>query len=101
MKNVLKSWILVALLVGFAVEAKETEKDFFIEMVDITCEKHEDPEFCKWNIENISAITSINTMTYYRCKLEREKSKECIEADESFNYIQNQYDKNMLDSKKK
>lgn len=99
MKRILLGLLLCS--VGFGVSAKETEKDFFIEMVDATCEKHSDPEFCKWQIENINATTSINTMTYYRCKLDREKSGECAESIELFDYIQGQYDKNMLEANKK
>lgn len=87
------------LLTGYSTSAlsstSESGKDFFVEMVTATCSKHEDPELCRWQIENISAISSINTLTYYDCKLHDKKEKECLESIEMFDYIQGQYDKNM------
>ncbi|CDH07992.1 exported hypothetical protein [Xenorhabdus bovienii str. oregonense] len=97
----MKKFIWLALLIPILGQAKETEKEFFIEMVNTTCSKHEDPDFCKWQIENLSAISSINTLTYYNCRLENKKNDECSEAIKMYNYIQDQYDKNMTEITKK
>ncbi len=57
------------LLTGYSASALsstgESGKDFFVEMVNATCSKHENPELCRWQVENLSAISSINTLTYY------------------------------------
>ncbi|MER5138001.1 hypothetical protein [Providencia stuartii] len=92
---------LFLLSIGYSASvfssAGESGKDFFVEMVADICSKHEDPGLCRWQVENISAISSINTLTYYGCKLRDKKGKECLESIEMFDYIQGQYDKNMRD----
>ncbi|EOV8626943.1 TPA: hypothetical protein SMO99_001608 [Proteus mirabilis] len=96
----MKKLILIVLLFPFFTQAEVSEKDFIIDTINITCAEHKDPEFCRWQVENISAVSSINTLTYYRCKLDNKKDKECLRAVEMFDYIQGQYDKNMNDMKK-
>ncbi|MEN7471092.1 hypothetical protein [Providencia stuartii] len=83
--------------VGVSSAIASEDKKFFIEMVEETCKEHTDPTFCKWQVENLSAISSINTLKYYDCKLHDKKEKECLESIEMFDYIQGQYDKNMRD----
>ncbi|EJD6047141.1 hypothetical protein AB7360_15135 [Providencia alcalifaciens] len=91
---------LIMLLPFIAIASdKESGKDFFIKMVEGACSDHKDPKFCKWQMENLSAMSSINTLTYYRCKLNSEKGKECDDSVEMFDYIQDQYDKNMAEIK--
>lgn len=96
----MKKLILIVLLFPFFIQAEVSEKDFIIDTINIACAEHKDPEFCRWQVENISAISSINTLTYYRCKLDNKKDKECLNAVEMFDYIQGKYDKNINDMKK-
>ncbi|MER1718593.1 hypothetical protein KC966_05540, partial [Proteus terrae] len=86
----MKKLILIVLLFPFFTQAEVSEKDFIIDTINITCAEHKDPEFCRWQVENISAVSSINTLTYYRCKLDNKKAKdkECLRAVEMFDYIQ-------------
>lgn len=99
----MKRLVFLIMLLPFIAIASdnESEKDFFIRMVKEACSDHKDPKFCKWQIENLSAMSSISTLTYYRCKLDDEKGKECNDSIEMFDYIQSQYDKNMAEIKSK
>lgn len=99
----MKRLVFLIMLLPFIAIASdnESEKDFFIRMVKEACSDHKDPKFCKWQIENLSAMSSISTLTYYRCQLDDEKGKECNDSIEMFDYIQSQYDKNMAEIKSK
>ena len=52
----MKKLILIVLLFPFFIQAEVSEKDFIIDTINIACAEHKDPEFCRWQVENISAI---------------------------------------------
>lgn len=89
------AWIV--LLLPMVVQAEQSDKDFIIEAINNVCSQHTDPEFCRWQLENITAISGIISLSYASCVRNDEHTKDCSKTVEAFNYIQGQYDKNMTE----
>ncbi|PHM60635.1 hypothetical protein Xsto_03792 [Xenorhabdus stockiae] len=88
-------WVM--LLLPIVVLAEQPDKDFIIEVTNDVCSQHADPEFCRWQLENITAISGIISLNYASCVRNDKHTKDCDKTVEAFNYIQSKYDKNMTE----
>ncbi|OBU07757.1 hypothetical protein [Morganella psychrotolerans] len=97
----MKKLILVLLLLPlpFLAQAEKSDKDWIIERINDVCTEHSDPSFCRWQVENIAAISGIVTLSYSNCYLKNDNSKECQTSTDAYNYIQKKYKENMADTK--
>ena len=97
---IVRKLLRVALLLPFMVHANQSEKDSVISMINDVCAEHSDPSFCRWQLDNITAISGIIGLSYSDCYRHNTKTKECRETDEAFNYFQKKYNENMTELKK-
>ncbi|HGH5988578.1 TPA: hypothetical protein ACJI8U_000106 [Morganella morganii] len=95
----MKKLILALLLLPFLAQAEKSDKDWIIERINDVCAEHSDPSFCRWQVENIAAISGIVSLKYSSCSRQNNNSDECKSFVEAFDYIQKKYQENMSDTK--
>lgn len=86
---------MLLFIVPFVVCAETSEKEFIIKGTAAICAQHNDQEFCRWQVENLIAISGVISLEFSDCYRHHNKDKKCKGTTEAFNYIQNKYKENV------